>query len=96
MKIRALIACLATTTTTTTTDRTTFATTTIAATMATVSIGTADEIGQMDSNLVRTAAADQITLLPTSMSRAQSVTTMSSTRKSLMDHAPCTRMPNTR
>jgi hypothetical protein len=64
--------------------------------MTTVSIGTADEIGQMDTKLVRIAATDQITLLPTSMSRAQSVTTMSSTRRSLTDRAPYTRMPNTR
>jgi len=39
--------------TATTTDSTT-----IAATMTVVSVGTADEIGQMDSNLVRIAAVD--------------------------------------
>ena len=91
MKIRALIARLAATTTATMTDDTT-----IAATTTAVSIGTADEIGQLDSNLVRIAAADQITLLPTSMSHAQSVTTMSSTRRSSTDHAPYIRTPNTR
>ena len=91
MKIQALIARLAATTTATMTDSTMFA-----ATTTVVSIGTADEIGQMDSNLVRIVVADQITLLPTSMSRAQSVTTMSSTRRSSTDRAPCTRTPNTR
>ena len=83
MKIRALIACLTATMTAPTTDSTM-----IAAMTTAVSIGTADEIGQMDSNLVRIAAADQITLLPTSMSHAQSVTMMNSTRRSLTDHAP--------
>ena len=93
------------TTTATTTGSTTFAAmttatttddTTIAATTTVVSIRTTDEIGQMDSNLVRIAAADQITSLPTSMSHAQSVTTMSSTIRSSTDRAPCTRTPNTR
>ena len=97
MKIQALIARLTTTTTNSTTFTATMTdSTTIAATTTIVSIGTADEIGQMDSNLVRIAAVDQITLLPTSMSRAPSVTTMSSIRRSSTVRAPYTRTPNTR
>ena len=91
MKTRALIARLAATTTAPTTDSTMTAATTIV-----VSTGTADVIDQMDSNLVRIAAADQTTLLPTSMSHAPSITMMSSRRRSSTDHAPCTRTPNTR
>ena len=105
MKIQALIARLAATTTATTTDSTTITaattatttdSTTVAATMTAVSTGTANMIGQMDSNLVRIIAADQTTLLPTLMSRMPSVTTMSSIRRSSTAHAPCTRTPNTR
>ena len=66
------------------------------ATTTAVTIGIATVIGQKDPSLVKIATAGQTTSSPPLMNLAPSVTTMSSTRRSSMAHAPCTKTPNTK